>query len=267
MAIKDENYINIQGWMVNELKLKGNELILYALIYGFSQTDGQVYNGGLQYLADWTSSTKQGVIKNLKSLVEKGYIIKKEATVNNVKFCEYYVTKFNGVLNKVEWGIKQSLTGGIKQSLTGGIKQSLPNNTTNNNTNNNIIDIKENNKKKEQSLECVGNFPTSPSKSIDIEKDKELEIVKESNIKEKSKHKFGEYQRILLTDDEYSKLCNEYGKDYINDVIGRIDEYVEQNNNKNKYKNFYLVIKKAIRDKWSILNGIEKDYYDDENFF
>lgn len=222
MAIKDENYINIQGWMVNELKLKGNELLLYALIYGFSQTEGQVYNGGLQYLADWTNSTKQGVIKNLKSLVEKGYIVKKEEKVNSVKFCEYYVTKFNGVLNKVEQGIKQSLTGGIKQSL--------PNNS-NNNTNNNIIDIKE------------------------------------SNIKEKSKHKFGEYQRILLTDDEYSKLCNEYGEDYINDVIERIDEYVEQNNNKNKYKNFYLVIKKAIRDKWSILNGIEKDYYDDENFF
>lgn len=91
--------------------------------------------------------------------------------------------------------------------------------------------------------------------------------VKFDTTKEKSKHKFGEYQRILLTDDEYSKLCNEYGKDYINDVIERIDEYVEQNNNKNKYKNFYLVIKKAIRDKWSILNGIEKDYYDDENFF
>lgn len=250
MAIKDENYINIQGWMVNELKLKGNELLLYALIYGFSQTEGQVYNGGLQYLADWTNSTKQGVIKNLKSLVEKGYIVKKEEKVNSVKFCEYYVTKFNGVLNKVEQGIKQSLTGGIKQSL--------PNNS-NNNTNNNIIDIKESNIKEKQSLECVGNFPTSPSKSIDIDI--------ETNIKEKSKHKFGEYQRILLTNDEYRKLCNEYGKDYINDVIERIDEYVEQNNNKNKYKNFYLVIKKAIRDKWSILNGIEKDYYDDENFF
>ena len=25
----------IQGWMVNELKLKGNELICYAVIYGF----------------------------------------------------------------------------------------------------------------------------------------------------------------------------------------------------------------------------------------
>lgn len=115
-----DNYIVIQGWMVTELGLKGNELLIYALIYGFSQTEGQVFNGSLQYLADWTNSTKQGVLKNLKSLVEKGLIEKKETIFNGVKSCEYYSTKFNGV--------KQSLIGGIKQSLTGGIKQSLTNN-------------------------------------------------------------------------------------------------------------------------------------------
>ena len=115
-----DNYIVIQGWMVTELGLKGNELLVYALIYGFSQTKGQVFNGSLQYLADWTNSTKQGVLKNLKSLVEKGLVEKKETILNGVKSCEYYSTKFNGV--------KQSLIGGIKQSLTGGIKQSLTNN-------------------------------------------------------------------------------------------------------------------------------------------
>ena len=33
--IKNENFIAIQGWMINELQLKGNDLIVYALIYGF----------------------------------------------------------------------------------------------------------------------------------------------------------------------------------------------------------------------------------------
>ena len=32
-----DNYIVIQTFMIRELKLKGNELILYALIHGFSQ--------------------------------------------------------------------------------------------------------------------------------------------------------------------------------------------------------------------------------------
>ena len=119
--IKNENYITIQGWMINVLNLKGNELIIYAAIYGFSQTENQVFSGSLQYLADWTNSTKQGVMKNLKSLVEKGYIVKNEKIINSVKFCEYYATEFNTLLNKVDQGMQQSLTGGIKQSLPNNI--------------------------------------------------------------------------------------------------------------------------------------------------
>lgn len=109
--VKNENFVTIQGWMVNEFQLKGNELLIYAIIYGFCQDDNQKFCGSLQYLADWTNSTKQGVIKNLKSLLDKKLIEKNEKIINNVKVCEYYVTKFNG----------------IKQSLIGGIKQSLPN--------------------------------------------------------------------------------------------------------------------------------------------
>ena len=104
--VKRENYITIQGFMLTDLKLKGNELLIYACIYGFSQAENQVFNGSLQYLADWTNSTKQGVIKCLKSLEEKQFIVKKENFINGVKFCEYYATKFNGVYNKVERGIQ-----------------------------------------------------------------------------------------------------------------------------------------------------------------
>lgn len=111
--INNENYILIQGWMVNELKLKGNELLIYAIIYGFSQTENQLYSGSLQYLADWTNSSKQGVILNLKSLISKGLIVKNEKIINGVKFCEYYSTNLNGVLKKVEWGIKESLPNNI----------------------------------------------------------------------------------------------------------------------------------------------------------
>ena len=99
--VKNENHIVIHGWMINELQLKGNELIVYAVIYGFSQDRQTKFKGSLQYLADWTGSTKQGVIKNLKSLVDKGHIAKEEHFINDVKYCEYYSTKFNGVLNKV----------------------------------------------------------------------------------------------------------------------------------------------------------------------
>lgn len=119
--VKNENYITIQGWMVNELDLKGNELLVYATIYGFSQTENQLFTGSLQYLADWTNSSKQGVQKNLKSLVEKGYIVKNDKYVNGVKFCEYYVTKFNDVGNNVVEGMQQSCTPPIQQSCNNNI--------------------------------------------------------------------------------------------------------------------------------------------------
>ena len=120
--VVNENYIVIQGWMIKKLNLKGNELMIYAIIYGFSQLDEQRFTGSLQYLADWTNSTKQSVIKCLKSLINKNLIIKiEDKTTHNVKFCEYYTTKFNGVVNKVDGGSKQSLIGGSKQSLTNNI--------------------------------------------------------------------------------------------------------------------------------------------------
>ena len=121
MAIKNENHVVIQGWMVNDLHLKGNELIVFAVIYGFSQSV-QRYSGGLQYLADWTNSTKRGVIKNIQSLLDKGLIKKSENIMNGVKFCEY---ESSLLVNKVH--------GVGEQSSLGGDEQSSPNNIVINN--------------------------------------------------------------------------------------------------------------------------------------
>lgn len=139
--VNRDNYIVVQGWMITDLELKGNELLVYACIYGFSQAENQVFNGGLKYLAEWTNSTKQGVIKNLKSLEEKGYIDKYEKYVNGIKVCEYCVTKFNGV----------------KQSLTGGGKQSLTNNKAINNINILIMGAYKNVKLKEEEFNKLVN--------------------------------------------------------------------------------------------------------------
>lgn len=152
--VKEENYISISGWMVTSLGLKGNELLVYAIIYGFSQDYKTRFTGSLQYLADWTNSTKQSCIKCLKSLIEKGYITKHENIVNGVKICEYQAVKPKSmVVNKVEHGSKQSLMGGSKQSL---------HNTLDNNTLGNNIEIKKERKNKsksydEQIAEYTGN--------------------------------------------------------------------------------------------------------------
>ena len=87
--VGDKNYIQIEGWMANKLHLVGNELIIYALVYGFSQIENHTFHGSLQYICDWTSISKNSCISNLKKLVDKKLIIKNEKEINGVKFCEY----------------------------------------------------------------------------------------------------------------------------------------------------------------------------------
>lgn len=90
--IKDENFIMIQGWMVNRLNLKGNELIAYAVIYGFSQDGESMYTGSRRYLADWCGCSVKTVGNALASLVAKGLIAKHDKTVNGVHLCDYSIT-------------------------------------------------------------------------------------------------------------------------------------------------------------------------------
>lgn len=131
--IKDGNYINIQAFMIKDLNLKGNELIIYAIIFGFSQAENQTFSGSLQYLADWTNSTKQGVMNCLKSLQAKGHIVKEENYINGVKFVSYYATKFNTLLNKVEQGACNKVEQGMQQSLPNNIDNNIKDNNINNN--------------------------------------------------------------------------------------------------------------------------------------
>ena len=107
--IKPENYITIQGWMITELNLKGNDLIVYAIIYGFTQKEEQKFRGGLQYLADWSNSTKETIRQCLKSLVLKDLIEKEEIFINNVKFCEYHTKNLDTVYKKLGGGYTRNL--------------------------------------------------------------------------------------------------------------------------------------------------------------
>ena len=85
--VKNSNYFVIQGWMINELKLKGNELIIYAIIYGFSQ-DGSQYTGSLQYIAEWANISKRSVISTIQKLINLGFI-EKIGSTNKAGFNSY----------------------------------------------------------------------------------------------------------------------------------------------------------------------------------
>lgn len=73
-AINDNNFVTIQGWMRTKLGLKSNELLAYAVIYGFSQTDGVKFTGSRKYLAEWCGCSLATIDRTLNSLADKGLI-------------------------------------------------------------------------------------------------------------------------------------------------------------------------------------------------
>ena len=87
------SFITILDWMVKKLNLHSDELIVYAIIYSFSQDGQSCFKGSIKYLSYWTGKTKPTIIKILKLLLEKKLIIKTKIqyTKKNVNryYCEY----------------------------------------------------------------------------------------------------------------------------------------------------------------------------------
>lgn len=129
--MKNTNYYIVHGWMINELGLKGNDLLIYAIIYGFSQDGSSEFTGSLNYLVKFVNSTKQTIINSLKHLTEIGALRKTERPINGQNFPTYMaiVPDFTSSQN--------FLLGGQK-SLTGDSQKIIPNNNTINN--NSIIE-------------------------------------------------------------------------------------------------------------------------------
>lgn len=133
--IKDENYYQIQGWMINRLGLKGIPLSVYAIIYGFSQNGENEYTGSLQYLCDFCGGvSKPTIINAIKSLVEANYIFKREEIINNVQFNRYKVNLL--LLKNFNYPDKETLPEDVK-NFNEGSKETLPNNEFNNKSLNN----------------------------------------------------------------------------------------------------------------------------------
>lgn len=86
------NHVVIQGWMTKELKLSSNELLVYSLIYGFSQDGESEFYGSRSYIAEIFNISLPTVDKALNNLIQKNLIIKKVIknngiTTNTYKIC------------------------------------------------------------------------------------------------------------------------------------------------------------------------------------
>ena len=65
------------------------------------------------------------------------------------------------------------------------------------------------------------------------------------------KHKYGEYQHVLLTEKEHTHLLELYGSS-LDEHIKILDEYIETSGK--SYKNHSLVLQKWVHDEWTKRN-------------
>lgn len=142
MEIKKESFFTVQAFMVNELKLKGNELLIYAIIFGFSQAENQFFTGSLNYLASWCGISSKTTVKTiLNNLIDKGLLKKEDIYKNGVKYCKYKaLTEIKSIsipadedkknckgISKIDMGYINNCYGGISK-IDMGISEIVPNN-------------------------------------------------------------------------------------------------------------------------------------------
>lgn len=167
--VRNDNYYVVKGWMINELNLKGVDLSIYAILYGFTQDGENFYTGGADYLSKFACCDISTARRSLKRLAENGLILKEPYEINNVVFNRYKCLH-------------------PMQNTQGGVG-AVP---TNNKTNNNIKEIS-----------------TISNDIVDIKK---------------KRKKYGEYENVLLTEEEYNKFkaeCRDADK-----LIERMSEYM-----------------------------------------
>lgn len=206
--MKDENFYVVHGWMLNKLHLKGAELNVYAIIYGFTQDGETEFTGSRRYLSEFTGLTTKTIDNTLQALVEKGLITKKTDKINGVIFNSYRaVVNFEGV--------EKFSTGGVEKFSTNKIDY-------------NNIEVKESKEKSAPTLEEVTEFARSKNRA-DLAQPF-YEYFTTGNWHDSNGRKVRNWKQKFLTWTKFDKntstfsSAREYTKDEMNALFQNIDE-------------------------------------------
>ena len=174
-GMEASKYVVVQDWMIAKEGLKGNDLLIFALIHGFTQDGQTLYRGSYSYIMKFFGISRPTARKSLKNLEEKGLIKKTTQEINGVVFNFYHSTYGGG---KENYPPGKNVSGGGKESFSEGGKNLAPviyySNNNSNNSSEKIL------------------FPgRGASKSYLIPTNRPKEKEKSSAKKEKEKnHKF-----------------------------------------------------------------------------
>ena len=116
------------GWHIvvteemRALGLSGNDLMVFALIYGFSQDGQGCFYGSLNYICETCGISRRTAIYILNDLVERGYLLKEETIQNGVKRVLYQVNRGSAeiapVVQKLHRGSAEIAPNNIKDNIS-----------------------------------------------------------------------------------------------------------------------------------------------------
>lgn len=86
-----DNFVVVWGFMRQAFKLKGNELLVYALIFGYYKTYCSPFMGSRKYIAEWVGASRATIENALASLEKKKLINKEYVMYDSIKKAVYSV--------------------------------------------------------------------------------------------------------------------------------------------------------------------------------
>lgn len=113
--MRNDSFILVEGWMINDLNLRGNELLVYAIIYGFSRDGESKYEGGRKWLAESINISVRSLGDILNSLVQKNMLTKNVEEKNGIKFIKY--TANFPTREESSWGGREESSLGVGKKL------------------------------------------------------------------------------------------------------------------------------------------------------
>ena len=147
----------INDWFITDLNLKGNDLLVFALIFSFTKDGRTKYYGSISYLSEVLGCSKRTINYSLESLIKSG-LIKKEIQKNANEPNKYHVDL--EVVQKLHRG-SAKIASEVVQKLHRGSAKIAPYNNIYNNINNdddilhNIDDLKNHYLSNEKIVEAV----------------------------------------------------------------------------------------------------------------
>lgn len=134
MRVKDRNHIVISGWMYRLGLSSILEVIAFAAVYCFSQDNSSEFKGSITFIQDLLMCSRPTAVKVMRSLEDKGLIIKRQVEDNGVTLNRYSANL--EVVNSFNHPQLNDLTTPSKAGLP---HISKDNNNDNNSSNNSPI--------------------------------------------------------------------------------------------------------------------------------